>query len=73
MPNLDNNTLGSTDQYGQHTVADEMAQTRPKLVFHCQQAHGSPTANISGFSNVKELYAEIAKAFQMDVTDVSEK
>lgn len=36
--------------------------TRPKLVFHTQLAHGSATARIEGFSNVKELYAKIADA-----------
>lgn len=51
--------------------ADEMAQTKPKLIFHCQQAHGSPTASITGFTNVKELYASIADAFEMDTSDVS--
>lgn len=46
-------------------------QPRPKLVFHCQQAHGSPTGIISGFTNVKELYQKIADCYDMDVTDVS--
>ncbi|XP_069127813.1 PDZ domain-containing protein GIPC1-like [Argopecten irradians] len=43
---------------------------RPKLVFHCQQAHGSPTGIISGFTNVKELYQKIADAYDMDVSDI---
>jgi len=55
---------------GHSFQADEMAQTRPKLIFHCQQAHGSPTATISGFTNVKELYGAIAEAFKMEVTDI---
>ncbi|XP_040216580.1 PDZ domain-containing protein GIPC2 [Rana temporaria] len=38
---------------------------RPKLVFHTQLAHGSPTGRIEGFTNVKELYAKIADAFQI--------
>lgn len=50
---------------------DEMAQTKPKLVFHCQQAHGSPTACISGFTSVKELYTAISTAFEMEPSDVS--
>jgi hypothetical protein len=37
----------------------------PKLVFHCQLAHGSPTGLISGFSNVKELYQKIADCFEI--------
>ena len=44
---------------------------RPKLVFHCQQAHGSPTGIISGFTNVKELYQKIADCYDLDVSEVS--
>lgn len=46
-------------------------QPRPKLVFHCQQAHGSPTGIISGFTNVKELYQKIAECYDMNVEEVS--
>jgi len=42
----------------------------PKLVFHCQLAHGSPTGLISGFSNVKELYQKIADCFEIPVSTV---
>lgn len=45
-------------------------QQRPKLVFHCQQAHGSPTGIISGFSNVKELYQKISECYDMNVEDI---
>lgn len=45
--------------------------TKPKLVFHCQQAQGSPTGLISGFSNVKELYQKIAECYEFPVDDVS--
>lgn len=45
-------------------------QPRPKLVFHCQQAHGSPTGIISGFTNVKELYQKIADCYDMPVSEV---
>ncbi|MEQ2195456.1 hypothetical protein XENOCAPTIV_013178 [Xenoophorus captivus] len=41
------------------------ASQRPKLVFHTQLAHGSPTGRIEGFANVKELYAKIAEAFNI--------
>lgn len=44
---------------------------RPKLVFHCQQAHGSPTGIISGFTNVKELYQKIADCYDMPVSEVN--
>lgn len=43
---------------------------RPKLVFHTQLAHGSPTGRIEGFTNVKELYAKIADAFQIAPEEV---
>ncbi|WAR24185.1 GIPC1-like protein [Mya arenaria] len=45
-------------------------QPRPKLVFHCQQAHGSPTGIISGFSNVKELYQKIAECYDMETDQI---
>lgn len=44
---------------------------RPKLVFHCQLAHGSPTGIISNFTNVKELYAKIAECYDIPVSEVS--
>ncbi len=43
---------------------------RPQLTFHCQQAHGSPTGIISGFSNVKELYEKIAQCYDMSPKEV---
>lgn len=46
------------------------ANLRPKLVFHTQLAHGSPTGRIEGFSNVKELYGEIAEAFKINPREV---
>lgn len=45
----------------------------PKLIFHCQLAHGSPTGLISGFSNVKELYQKIADCFEIPATTVRER
>ena len=45
-------------------------QQRPKLTFHCQQAQGSPTGIISGFTNVKELYGKIASCYDMDPAQV---
>uniref|UniRef100_A0A3B3VWV8 GIPC1-3 GH1 domain-containing protein n=1 Tax=Poecilia latipinna TaxID=48699 RepID=A0A3B3VWV8_9TELE len=47
------------------------ASLRPKLVFHTQLAHGSPTGRIEGFTNVKELYGKIAEAFNISPPDVS--
>ncbi|XP_077471312.1 PDZ domain-containing protein GIPC2 isoform X1 [Stigmatopora argus] len=46
------------------------ANLRPKLVFHTQLAHGSPTGRIEGFSNVKELYAKIADAFNISPPEI---
>ena len=43
---------------------------RQELVFHCQLAHGSPTKEIKDFSNVKELYARIAEAFEIPANQV---
>lgn len=44
---------------------------KQKLVFHCQQAQGSPTGLISGFSNVKELYEKIAECYDFTPNEVS--
>lgn len=43
---------------------------RPRLVFHTQLAHGSPTGRIEGFTNVKELYGKIAEAFRLPAAEV---
>lgn len=47
------------------------ANLRPKLVFHTQLAHGSPTGRIEGFTNVKELYSKIAEAFNLSADEVN--
>lgn len=49
------------------------ARPRPKLVFHCQLAHGSPTGFISGFTNVKELYQKIAETYEISASEVRNK
>lgn len=46
---------------------------RPKLIFHTQLAHGSPTGRIHGFTNVKELYAKIAEVFNISPSEVQKK
>ncbi|TNN34057.1 PDZ domain-containing protein GIPC3 [Liparis tanakae] len=43
---------------------------RPRLVFHTQLAHGSPTGRIHGFTNVKELYSKIAEVFHISPSEV---
>ena len=42
------------------------------MVFHVQLAHGSPTRQVRDFTNVKQLYESIAKAFGIGTTDVSD-
>ncbi|EDO45145.1 predicted protein, partial [Nematostella vectensis] len=42
----------------------------PRFVFHCQLAHGSTTAKVEGFTNVKQLYQKIADAFHVNVDDI---
>ena len=41
------------------------------MVFHCQLAHGSPTKQVRDFTNVKQLYESIAKAFGISTGEVS--
>lgn len=40
------------------------------MVFYVQLAHGSPTRNVRDFTNVKQLYESIAKAFGISATDI---
>lgn len=40
------------------------------MVFHCQLAHGSPTRQVRDFTNVKQLYESIAKAFGIETKDI---
>ncbi|GAV04444.1 hypothetical protein RvY_14718 [Ramazzottius varieornatus] len=46
------------------------AAAKPKLVFHCQQAQGSPTGLISGFTSVRELYQKISECYDMDPSQI---
>ncbi|NXX38270.1 GIPC3 protein, partial [Tricholaema leucomelas] len=46
------------------------SRPRPRLVFHTQLAHGSPTGRIEGFTNVKELYTKIAEVFGISPTEI---
>lgn len=55
----------------QYQQENNNGNVKPKLTFHCQQAQGSPTGIISGFTNVKELYAKIAACYDMPSSDVS--
>ena len=40
------------------------------MVFHAQLAHGSQTRQVRDFTNVKQLYESIAKAFGIPTADV---
>jgi len=40
------------------------------MVFYVQLAHGSPTRNVRDFTNVKQLYESIAKAFGISASDI---
>lgn len=55
----------------QNGVDNNNGTQKSQLVFHCQQAHGSPLGLISGFSNVKELYQKIAECYDFPADDVS--
>jgi hypothetical protein len=54
---------------GSGTALDTHVQ-KAKLVFHCQQAQGSPTGIISDFSNIKELYQQIANCYDFPPEEV---
>jgi len=40
------------------------------MVFHCQLAHGSATKQVKDFTNVKQLYESIAKAFGIATEEI---
>lgn len=46
-------------------------EPRTKLVFHCQQAQGSPMGIIKGFTNINELYQRISECYDFPPEDVS--
>lgn len=51
-------------------VDNNNGSQKSQLVFHCQQAHGSPLGLISGFSNVKELYQKIAECYDFPPDEI---
>lgn len=56
--------------HGNYALPPPPPALRPRLVFHTQLAHGSPTGRIEGFTNVKELYGKIAEAFRLPAAEV---
>lgn len=69
MPALPTTVDPETQQ--SNGVDNNNGSQKSQLVFHCQQAHGSPLGLISGFSNVKELYQKIAECYDFPPEDVS--
>uniref|UniRef100_A0A224XSQ1 Putative rgs-gaip n=1 Tax=Panstrongylus lignarius TaxID=156445 RepID=A0A224XSQ1_9HEMI len=55
---------------GTKKEAEERMEPKARLVFHCQQAHGSPTGLISGFSNIKELYQKISECYDFPSSEI---
>ena len=68
--NKDKQSAGSNGPTTSPPAADPPV-SKPKLVFHCQQAHGSPTGVISEFTNVKELYQKIAECYDITSDQVN--
>ncbi|XP_007896904.2 PDZ domain-containing protein GIPC3 isoform X1 [Callorhinchus milii] len=61
----------STGESGaHHPPALPTPRIRPRLIFHTQLAHGSPTGRIEGFTNVKELYTKIAEVFEISPVEI---
>lgn len=44
--------------------------SKQRLAFRCQLAHGSSTGQISGFSNVRELYQKIAECYDLPSNEI---
>lgn len=65
-----NGSNGSLKKTTNLSTTSQEDFSKPKLVFHCQLAHGSPTGLISGFTNVKELYSKIAECYDMQSNEV---
>lgn len=57
------------EEPAKHNEHDE--QIKQNLVFHCQQAQGSPTGLVSDFSNVRELYQRVADCYDFPSDEVS--
>jgi hypothetical protein len=59
----------STAAQNRHNEHDD--HVKQNLVFHCQQAQGSPTGLVSNFSNVRELYQRVADCYDFPSDEVS--
>lgn len=71
MDGLDRGGVGLGEGATSEGLPPPPSSMRPRLIFHTQLAHGSPTGRIEGFSNVRELYAKIGEAFGISPSEVS--
>lgn len=71
MDSLDGGGIGLGEGATAEGLPPPPSSMRPRLIFHTQLAHGSPTGRIEGFSNVRELYAKIGEAFGIPPSEVS--
>ncbi|CAG01122.1 unnamed protein product [Tetraodon nigroviridis] len=67
---LDGGGVGLGEGAASEGLPPPPSNMRPRLIFHTQLAHGSPTGRIEGFSNVRELYAKIGEAFAIPPSEV---
>merc|ERR1712025_317312 len=51
-------------------IAKTVYRRMEGLKFPCQLAHGSQTAHISGFTNLKEIYQKIAECFDIKSDEI---
>ncbi|KAG8227253.1 hypothetical protein J437_LFUL003984 [Ladona fulva] len=58
------------DEPERRRTEPEAKVQRVKLQFRCQQAQGSPTGIISDFSNIKELYQQIANCYDFPPEEI---
>uniref|UniRef100_A0A4W6FZT1 GIPC PDZ domain containing family, member 1 n=1 Tax=Lates calcarifer TaxID=8187 RepID=A0A4W6FZT1_LATCA len=70
MDGLDGGVVGLGEGATSEGLPPPPSSMRPRLIFHTQLAHGSPTGRIEGFSNVRELYAKIGEAFGIPPSEV---
>ncbi|KAM7371757.1 hypothetical protein PAMP_008967 [Pampus punctatissimus] len=70
MDGLDGGVIGLGEGATSEGLPPPPSSMRPRLIFHTQLAHGSPTGRIEGFSNVRELYAKIGEAFGIPPAEV---
>lgn len=71
LDGLDVGVVGLGEGAASEGLPPPPSSLRPRLIFHTQLAHGSPTGRIEGFSNVRELYAKIGEAFGIPPSEVS--